>query len=252
MKELIKKQLRQRGLEIKPILDPGREGHAFFHVFERLAFFHSLGFQPKHIWDVGASNGQWTEACMNVFPEATYFCVEPRDAHQKALVVRKADWAGRMDFIQACLGPERGTATMHQDGDGSSLLPGHSGKPYGEPVTVALETMDHLVDSGVTTVPELLKMDVQGFELEVVRGGKKAIQHTQAILLEAAYRPFQKGMPIMHEILKEMHDLGFVLADIFSLSLRPLDQMTAQSDLFFLKEGHALFTDHRWDEHSEY
>jgi FkbM family methyltransferase len=62
--------------------------------------------------------------------------------------------------------------------------------------------------------PDLVKIDVQGFEDRVLRGGKEAIQQASYCILEMSFRPLYEGSPIFDNIYRQMRKLGFRLIGI--------------------------------------
>jgi FkbM family methyltransferase len=247
-KRNIRKLFHLFGLEIYRTHGPV---HTFDHTFRRLGLLHELGFSPAAICDVGASDGRWSRRCLEVFQRARYFCVEPLDEHQVQLARLSAEHPN-VSYWQGCLGPQAGTVILNVDGDGSSILPGHFGNLYGIQREVPVETLDNLVLKGTCPQPELIKLDVQGYELEILKGAPSALTETQAIIAEISFFPFQSGMPVFHEVVRQLAEHGFVVHDILSLSLRPLDRAAGQIDVLFLSAGHPLRSSHQWDRNSLY
>ena len=245
----VRRALRSFGYEISR--SPGRQHHAFDHTFDQLAALRDIGFDPKVICDVGASDGRWTRSCLRIFPEARYFCIEPLAEHRESLNSMRAR-NSRVSHWEGCLGSGLEKAVFHADGDGSSLLPGHKGNPYGEQRNITVETLDRLVQSGVCTQPDLIKLDVQGYELKVLYGATQSLSEAQAVIAELSFFQFQSGMPLFHELVGYLAEREFVVADLLALSLRPLDQNPAQCDALFLKRGHPLRCDNRWSANSVY
>ena len=225
--------------------------HTFDHMFQRLEMFKELGFQPSVIYDVGASNGCWSRNCLETFPAARYFCVEPQEEHAPALE-RLHRECPNVTYWQGCLGANTQKMIFHADGDGSSLLPGHWGNSYGTQREVTVESLDWLIEQGVCPQPDLIKLDVQGYELEVLKGAAAALKNVSMIIAEASFFSFQEGMPLFHDVVGYLAEYGFVVADVLSLSVRPLDAAAAQTDILFLQETHPIRHDNRWAHESVY
>lgn len=240
--------LRVFGLEARGTGSP----HAFDNTFQRLTTLRHLGFCPATICDIGASDGRWSRRCLEVFPEARYFCVEPLDENQPQLAQFSAEYSN-VRYWSGCLGAKAGIVILNVDGAGSSILRGHTGNPYGIQREVQLDTLDNLILREICPPPELLKLDVQGYELEVLKGAERALTKAQAIIAEVSFFPFQHGMPVFHELVGELAKYDFVVSDILSLSLRPLDGQAGQSDLLFLAAKHPpLRRNNKWDRNSFY
>lgn len=225
--------------------------HQFDDTFERLAHVKSLGFTPDNICDIGASNGRWTQECMKIFPASNYFLVDPLDTNEPFL----KEFAAKektVRYWKGCLGASKGFCTLNVDGDGSSVLGGHTGNSYGASKVVAMEMLDNLIESGFAVPPNLIKIDVQGYELEVLKGAQNALTTTEAIILEISFFPFQENMPVFHEVIGKLAEYGFIVYDILALNMRPLDYAAGQTDILFLKSNHNLIKNNHWSSDSIY
>jgi FkbM family methyltransferase len=248
LKRHVKRILRRFGLEVSRAQG---SAHAFDHTFQRLAVLRDLGFCPATICDIGASDGRWSRKCLEVFPQARYFCVDPLDENRLYLAQLSAE-CPNVSYWHGCLGPKTGKAVLNVDGDGSSILPGHWGNPYGIQREIMIEALDNLIMRGVCLQPDLIKLDVQGYELEVLKGATSTVSKTQAIIVETSFFSFQSGMPVFHEVVEQFAENGFVVYDMLSLHLRPLDDAVGQTDLLFLQAVHPLRYSNKWDRNSIY
>ena len=226
--------------------------HSYDNTFERLKFLSSIGFSPTLICDIGASDGRWTRKCLEVFGESNYFLVEPQEEYRDKLQVLADEFPHNITYNLGCLGEEESVAIINVDGDGTSVLSGHWGNPYGQQREVNVYTLDSLLTQNNLSSPSLIKIDVQGYELKVLKGSKQALLETDIVILEVSFFSFQDRMPIFHEVIAQMEKYGFIVYDILSLNLRPLDQATAQSDILFMKKTCLLCQDIRWDTDSTY
>jgi hypothetical protein len=92
---------------------------------------------------------------------------------------------------------------------------------------------------------EFIKIDVQGYELEVLRGGMETLAQAEAALIELSLIEINNGCPLLHEALAFMKHAGFVAYDILELHRRPLDGAMNQIDVLFLREDSPLRADKR-------
>jgi hypothetical protein len=92
-----------------------------------------------------------------------------------------------------------------------------------------------------------LKLDVQGYELEVLRGGAGVLSTAEALLLEVAVLPVNEGAPTFAEVIRFLEDRGFIVYDICTLFRRPLDAALVQLDVIFLRATSPLLRDLRLD-----
>jgi hypothetical protein len=86
-----------------------------------------------------------------------------------------------------------------------------------EEVVLVHRLEDHLRPDRVRR-PCLLKIDVQGFELYVLKGAGETLDLVDEILVEASFVELYDGQPLAHEIVNYLGERGFRLADISSVS----------------------------------
>jgi len=93
--------------------------------------------------------------------------------------------------------------------------------------------------------PDLIKIDVQGYELEVLKGGVETLAKAQAVVVELSLLEINKGCPLLDEALSFMRSHRFVSYDIVELHRRPLDGAMNQVDVLFVPEDSPLRADKR-------
>jgi hypothetical protein len=59
-----------------------------------------------------------------------------------------------------------------------------------------------------------LKLDVQGSEIDVIRGAKKIIERTDVVLMEMNLLNYNEGAPALNVVIQELDNLGFSVFDI--------------------------------------
>ena len=67
---------------------------------------------------------------------------------------------------------------------------------------------------------DLIKIDTQGSELEILKGGKRIIKKTKFLLLEISIAEYNLKAPQCQQVLKYLEDNNFLLVDIFDLHYR--------------------------------
>jgi FkbM family methyltransferase len=174
---------------------------------------------PKVIYDIGANVGTWTCLAKSLFPTARVEAFEPLTSHFEGFRRWTAPWPHGVRLHACALGPVAGSATMHvmNFSDASSLLePTAAGldefkiKPaVTQPVSVV--TLDAVATKVQLPLPDLIKLDVQGYELEVLRGGQECLRHSRAVLTEVSFKAFYVGQPLFHDVVAFLAGRGFVL-----------------------------------------
>jgi FkbM family methyltransferase len=61
---------------------------------------------------------------------------------------------------------------------------------------------------------DLIKIDVQGSELDILNGGEQTIKNTEYVLIEASLAEYNQGAPLMKDIVDKMNEYGFYILDI--------------------------------------
>jgi FkbM family methyltransferase len=201
----------------------------------------SRGLAPRTIIDVGAYQGHWSELARSVWPKSNAIMIEPNAKIQP----RVRDTASQLNakLIESLLGAEDGTnVEFFVMESGSSVL--SEASPLDRTVEKReLVTFDTAV--GSFDGPALLKIDAQGYELEILKGATRLLPNIAAILLEVAIIEINKGAPLIDEVLVFMKRLGFVTYDILEIHRRPLDQALNQVDIIFVREDSSMVSDKR-------
>lgn len=201
------------------------------------------GVLLDQIVDIGASNGSWTKECMEIFPNSKYFLVEPQPIHKKELEELEKD-NPKASFWYGALGAETIILPLIIHGGQTSFL--KSAEYSGESIEVPVRKLDDLVQEGRLNPPDFIKADIQGFELEALKGSQISLKTCTLLQLEVSYRQIYDNCPLAHEVIEYVGHHGFRLYDICSYSQRPFDLELAQSDLLFAKEKCQLFKYEGW------
>jgi FkbM family methyltransferase len=181
--------------------------------FELLELISTQGI--KCIWDVGAANGSWSVLAASMFPSAQVHAFEPQPAQADS--IRRLN-VNTITVHQIGLGDADGSFELHitDNLDSSSLMRPASKLEtvYGVRPTAKIEVdvrqPSSLIEAGVDG-PDILKLDVQGFELKVLDGFGSHISRVKYIIMEIANHDFYDGQAQAAELLKASHDLGFQL-----------------------------------------
>lgn len=196
------------------------------------------GFEPATVVDVGAYVGNWTRVAASVFPSARLVMVEGNPAHAATLELCQRELGDRADVTIALLGSqEQSAVTFHQLDSGSSVLPELTSFAKTQ-VTLPMVTLDGVL--GERTAPLLLKLDVQGYELEVLRGASATLQTAEVVILETSLLPYNEGAPLFAEIVGFMDRAGFAVYDFCGQFRRETDDALFQTDVVFVRHDSAL------------
>jgi FkbM family methyltransferase len=209
-------------------------------AMERLS---NQGFNPGLIFDIGAYHGEYAQICRNVWPDATIACFEPQS---RALTALRANVDSNMRVFDVLLGSEEKDAVpLHEAETASSVLDEHvDQRPT---VPHPMRTVDSIVKVDLAgRCPELLKLDVQGYEMEVLKGAEQVLPKVQVILSEVNLLDLHVGVPLVGDLIHWLGERGFVAFDICGMVRRPLDGLLWQADMIFVRPDSPLRRDKRW------
>lgn len=190
--------------------------------------FHQLGI--RCVLDVGANAGQYRDFLRNrVGFEGEIHSFEPLSSLTELLRQRaKADPAWHIH--SHALGNENKTLeinVMTRDTFSSFLDPSNAeSMDFAESNTVqrreavTLKRLDEVIENWRTTDCEAayLKVDTQGFDLEVLRGATKLLQSLRGLQVELSVLPIYKGTPAYLDMLRQLNEWGFQISGLFPIS----------------------------------
>jgi FkbM family methyltransferase len=206
-----------------------------------------LGFDPRCTFDVGAYEGHWTELCKTIFPRTQVAMIEGQPAKRDALDRAAARYPGEVFTFMTLAGAESRTDVVYYENETvSSVLPEGEHTAARRVVAARMRTLDDLaIELGWDRV-SLIKIDVQGYELEVLKGATAVLSRCEVVLVEVNLIAVNTGAALVADTLGFMREHGFRLYDICSLIRRPLDHALWQSDFLFVREGHPLVASNAW------
>ncbi len=208
-----------------------------------------LGFEPATVIDVGVADG--TFELYGAFPRARHLLVEPMAEFEDALRYIRDRYGA--EYVLALASEEAGEIAVRVDTDlhGVSLL--NPVEPDYER-TLPVVRLDDLVTERSLQGPYFVKVDVQGAELQVLRGAPGILEAAEVVVLETALFRFKEGAPDFADVFDFMRERGFAVYDVFGGHTRPLDGALAQFDVAFVRENgrfrssHAFDVEGAWDE----
>ena len=140
--------------------------------------------------DVGANLGDWSATLFREIPNAKIFAFEPSRSAFLSIQSRFAENAS-IQCVNIALGKENSTATLFADESGSGLgsltkrRVKHFGIDFDHEEIIELHTLDTWLETnGKGLKPNVLKMDVEGHELDVLKGASSTLQNIQIIQFE--------------------------------------------------------------------
>jgi FkbM family methyltransferase len=246
IKSAIKSGLDALGIEIRR-----NRGGAIGTIVDFLENIRTRGFVPRGIIDVGANRGDWTRLALSIFPDASVIMIEPQDEMEPYLS-KLGSSVPTCHYIKAGAGRAAGelVQTIWPDLNGSSFLPEMDSSQLrrGKQRKTQIVTIDSLLSETYPDfVPDLVKLDIQGFELEALSGAQKTtFGRTEVFILETSLFSFLPRQPIAREVISFMGEREYELYDITGYLRRPLDGALGQADLAFVKAEGRFRAHSKW------
>ena len=222
--------------------------------------------EPKFVVDVGANIGQTLETFLSWWPSAHCLSLEPLpDAFaQLQDVVKK--YSGRAEAINCGVSSsprkltlngsktQSTTSSFHKLNKSAETVQAHHGLRLtpsflelgaedNYEVEVSVEKLDDILTSSNNESAtwfnengvDILKIDTQGWELEVLRGATEVLKRTKVVLTEWQFDDIYGQPPPIHELDKILSDAGFRLWDISHIYKDLKTMRTLWVDLIYAK-----------------
>lgn len=197
---------------------------------------------PETVVDIGANRGQFALAARRVFPGARIASFEPLP--EPAVVFRRI-FAGDdgVQLFESAIGAEAGSATIHLSArdDSSSLLPitAEQDRLFPGTAEAGLQTirvgrLADFVTASEIAPPALLKLDVQGFELQALRGCEDLLDRFQWVYAECSFVELYRGQALADEVIAWLRERGFALRGVYNMAY-DRDGRAVQADFWFTR-----------------
>ena len=207
----------------------------------RLANLKRAGFTPGGAIDGGAYRGDWSQEFWAVWPEVPVLLVEPQPDCARGLATVAARVPGS-EVVQVALSDRPGQVRFRLGESNSAIAGEADGSPS---ITVETDTLDRLLARRPGFSPNLLKLDLQGFELHALRGATSVMDRFEVVVMEVSILRIGE-VPILHEVIEFMEAAGTRLYDVIPQYYRPLDGALWQVDAFFVRRESPLLASREW------
>ncbi len=178
----------------------------------------------KTIVDIGANRGQFALVARYNFPDANIISFEPLPG-PAAVFRRVFSFDSAVVLHNAAIGPKSEQCAMHVSGrdDSSSLLPISSLQEEIFPGTSEVETLDvrvapleAFVGEGDIVDPAMLKLDVQGFELDALQGCESLLSRFEWVYCECSFVELYSGQKLAVDVIDWLSSKGLRIKGIYN------------------------------------
>lgn len=238
--------IHETGFDYRKVTQARQLGKMGVH-YSRFSVYNKkwlLNSNIRTVIDIGASVGEFTAIYAELFPDAQIYAFEPLpDCFEELKLI--ANNYERIEPYNIALGNKEGRLKFHR----SSWVPASSFRemtdlhkknyPHSagsETVEVDVKTLDKVFENVHLDENILIKMDVQGFEDEVIKGGIETIKKAKVLVIECSLQTTYIGEPMFHGVYSLMHPLGFEYRGSIKQSVRKDDESFLQADCVFIRK----------------
>ena len=223
LKNLIKKKIQKK---LRKFLKITPE----YAQEERFLYYKSLGIKFDKVLDIGAYLGTWKDMFEKIFPESRILMIEANKEKEEILEKKG-------EYLIALLGARDDElvdyfkCTNENISSGNSIFEENTNYQFNpeKRKTITLSTLlkDH-------SEFDLIKIDTQGSELNILKGGIEIVKKSKFLLLELSIVEYNLKSPSCAEVIKYLEENDFVLIDIYDLNYR--NKSLIQIDGFFVNK----------------
>ncbi len=186
----------------------------------------------KTIFDVGASDGSWSVAAQKKFKKSKFVLFEANTNYRKDL-----DNSGFEYFSYVLAQKTQERLFWKADGHGDSLYQDKSEKYKNiVPISVQAHALDDVIRENSIPIPDLLKIDTQGSEIEILLGAKGVLDEINFLYLECPIFNYNEGSPDISEYLRVTPAYNFIPCQIGEIH-RTATNYLLQLDILFVKSN---------------
>lgn len=191
-------------------------------------------FTPSSVLDIGANVGQFYHKCKEVFPEAEYHLIEGNVHCEPGLsplnvpydICLLSDDEKDVDFYVRktelrCTGNSIYREKTHYFADDDIIVE-----------KIKTITLNRLF--GDRTF-DLIKIDTQGSEIDIIKGGIDLIKRAKGVLMEVSIEEFNTGGPLEPYVNNFMYAIGFEPVEIIEKLTHPETHHVIQKDVLYKK-----------------
>lgn len=163
--------------------------------------------KPKIVYDIGSSVLHWRKAAINTWGDFEYYAFDATPELQKLYEKTGINW-----FLGVLSDEEKEVEFYN-----SPFNP--TGNSYYKEITnhyadvkpskVTTQYIDKVVETHNLPTPDFIKIDVQGAEIDILKGAQKTLETCNDIIIEAQHNTYNLGAPKHKEVFDFLETLGF-------------------------------------------
>jgi FkbM family methyltransferase len=196
----------------------------------------------KHVLDIGANTGQFANRIHEILPQAKIISFEPiQNCYQELLTNTKNLPVIAFNYALGEIEEQQEINISHHS-PSSSLLPMadlhtevFAGTGFKEKETVTIKKLDDMFNDFKIAEKFMVKIDVQGFEDKVIKGGLETLKKADCILIETSFEELYQGQLLFDGIYQLLTSIGFVFKGNYTQALNKQDGRILYAESLFTK-----------------
>lgn len=196
--------------------------------------------QPKIILDVGCGHGEWFLKTNKFFPNSKYILFDGNKHNEKKLSLLKNKYKD-LDYKICLLSDSIKELKFFNMGYGSSVYEEKTNFKRDIEYITSSTLNNELKYKKISTNNNLIKLDVQGSEIDILKGLEDYISLFEVIILETSVREYNKNGPLFIDVINFLNEKNYSLYDIFDLKRLGLNHsFLVQFDAVFVRKNSSL------------
>ena len=193
-------------------------------------------YEPKSILDIGANVGQFYNKCKSIFTDSYYYLIEGNLKCEEALKQLNVDYS--MSLISDEIKEVDFYTRIHEEKcTGNSIYREKTSFFDDDQILLEKRLTSTLNDLLPNKTFDLIKIDVQGSELDIINGGIQLIKESKMVILEISLVEYNEGSPTKEKVYEKMFELGFKDVENLGTINHPLTYETIQQDILFINKN---------------
>tara|TARA_B110000263_G_C15197360_1_gene459004 strand:+ start:79 stop:825 length:747 start_codon:yes stop_codon:yes gene_type:complete len=189
--------------------------------------------QIQNIYDIGAYKGEWSIFLNNTsLKNKEFFLFEANIENE--IYLKKLNFKYFISVLSDKIKEVEFYSKVHT---GDSYYPEQTNfyEKNLLPKIKKTNTLDNIVTKNNLPFPDFIKIDTQGSEIDILKGGKKIVENCKIILLECPIIQYNLGSPNLSEYIDYLNLINFVPYDI--CEIHNIDKILIQIDILFIKKS---------------
>lgn len=195
---------------------------------------------PEYILDIGCGHGEWFLKCINFFPNSKYLLFDGNKLNEDKLAILKKKYIN-IAYKICLLSNSIKQLKFFNMGYGSSIYEEKTNFSRKIEYIKSSTLENELSSLNITSSNNMIKLDVQGSEIEIIEGLGKNISNFEIIILETSVKEYNKGAPLFIDVINFMDKKNYSLYDICDLKRLGFERsFLIQFDAVFIKKNSSI------------